>query len=112
MRAHGSFEEKPARLEFSNNVTQPMSRNAALPNQIRLVGMLHEGGENTLWHGTPLIALYNKHVAGGKYHVAANEAAGQDLGWLVKAMLSEDKRTYEVRNDGYVNSYRWIGNEP
>jgi hypothetical protein len=70
------------------------------------------GGENFHWHGTPLMALYDKHASAGKDDAAANEAAGRDLGWLVKAVLSADKRTFEASHNGYVNSYRWVGNEP
>lgn len=69
------------------------------------------GGENFFWHGTPLIALYDKHANAGKDDAAATEAAGRDLGWLVKTVLAEDKRTFEVSNNGYVNTYRWVGNE-
>lgn len=69
------------------------------------------GGENSHWHGTPLMALYDKHASAGKGDAAAVEAAGRDLGWLVKAVLSEDKRTFEAHHNGYVNSYRWVGNE-
>jgi hypothetical protein len=70
------------------------------------------GGENSLWRRTPLIALYEKHTAGGKDHAAANKAAGRDLGWLVKAVLSEDKRRFEVHHNGFVNTYRWLRNRP
>jgi hypothetical protein len=29
------------------------------------------------------------------------EAAGRDLGWLLKAVLSKDKRSFEADNNGY-----------
>ena len=70
------------------------------------------GGENALWHGTPLLALYEKHADAGKDDVAANEAAAKDLGWLVKSVLAGDKRSFEVHNNGYVNTYKWVGKEP
>jgi hypothetical protein len=70
------------------------------------------GGQNTRWHGTPLMVLYENHKARGKDDAAAIEAAGQDLGWLVKRFLSEDKRTFEFDNAGFVNTYRWVGDEP
>ncbi|MCI0693423.1 hypothetical protein L0337_15635 [candidate division KSB1 bacterium] len=69
------------------------------------------GGENFEWKGTPLYVLYQKHIANGKNHESAVEFAAKDLGWLVKAVLKEDKRTFEVVKI-WANSYRWIGNEP
>ncbi len=69
------------------------------------------GGENASWAGTPLYALYAKHVAQGKTGKAASDAAGRDLGWLVKTVLSEDKRTFESSKDGLVSSYHWVGGE-
>ncbi len=70
------------------------------------------GGENFDWNGTPLQVLYNKHISVGKTHEAAVEDAAKDLGWLVKAVLDEDKRTFEVGKAGLVSSYKWVGNEP
>ena len=54
------------------------------------------GGENFFWEGTPLIVLYEKHIALGKSNDSAIEDAAKDLGWLVKSVLSNDKRTYTV----------------
>ena len=71
-----------------------------------------EGGENYEWEGTPLIVLYEKHIALGKAIDAAVEDAGKDLGWLLKAVLSEDKRHFEVGRSGLTAGYRWTGNEP
>ena len=70
------------------------------------------GGENLDWNGTPLQVLYDKHVSSGKDNDAAFEAAAKDLGWLVKALLDDDKRTFLIDKEGLVNSYRWVGNEP
>ena len=70
------------------------------------------GGENFDWDGTPLYALYQKHIDAGKDNNSAIESAAKDLGWLVKTMLSDDKRTYEASKAGLVSSYRWVGNEP
>lgn len=70
------------------------------------------GGENFDWDRTPLITLFRKHEASGKSNSAAIEAAGQDAGWLLKAVVEEDKRTFETRKDGQVRSYRWRGGEP
>lgn len=70
------------------------------------------GGENFEWQGTPLFALYQKHIHAGKDNDCAIEDAAKDLGWLVKTILAEDKRTFEVSMSGLVRSYRWVGNEP
>lgn len=74
------------------------------------------GGENFEWAGTPLHALYLKHISTGKGDDEAIKSAAKDLGWLTKTVLSEDKRTFEAGKvggpDGEVSSYRWIGNEP
>jgi hypothetical protein len=70
------------------------------------------GGENFEWKGTPLYVLYQKHIDSGKDHETAIEFAAKDLGWLVKTVLADDKRTFEIRQDWASNSYRWIGNQP
>lgn len=69
------------------------------------------GGENFFWEGTPLIVLYKKHIALGKTNESAIEDAAKDLGWIVKSVLSRDKRTYAVEKAGLVNGYKWVGNE-
>ena len=69
------------------------------------------GGENYEWSGTPLIVLYEKHINSGKSSDEAIEAAAKDLGWLLKSVLSEDKRHYEAGRSGLTAGYRWIGNE-
>jgi hypothetical protein len=70
------------------------------------------GGLNWIWHDTPLQVLYDKHANSGKDNEAAMEAAAKDLGWLTKAVLSDDRRSFDVRKAGLVSSYRWVGNEP
>ncbi|MFZ1492655.1 MAG: hypothetical protein WAU60_04490 [Candidatus Competibacter denitrificans] len=70
------------------------------------------GGENFFWEGTPLIALYEKHIKLGKTNDSAIEDAAKDLGWIVKSVLARDKRTYRLEKAGLVNSYTWVGNEP
>lgn len=69
------------------------------------------GSENFEWKGTPLFVLYKKHKNGGKDHKSALKSAAKDLGWLMKAVLADDKRTFKVSKSGLVNSYCWIGNE-
>ena len=70
------------------------------------------GGENYEWEGTPLCVLYDKHINLGKPSEDAVKDAGKDLGWLLKAVLAEDKRSFEVGQSGLTAGYRWIGNEP
>ncbi len=70
------------------------------------------GGENFEWRGTPLYGLYQKHINDGKDNDSAIECAAKDLGWLVKTVLAEDKRTFEASKSGLVSNYRWVGNEP
>ncbi len=68
------------------------------------------GGDNYEWEGTPLFVLYEKHIALGKESNAAIKAAGKDLGWLLKAFLHEDKRTFEAGRSGLTAGYRCVGN--
>ena len=70
------------------------------------------GGENFEWAGTPPSVLYQKHINAGKDNESAIECAAKDLGWLMKTVLSDDKRTFEAGKAGLVANYRWIGNEP
>ncbi|MFA6102818.1 MAG: hypothetical protein WC721_11570 [Victivallaceae bacterium] len=70
------------------------------------------GGENFEWNGTPLYALYQKHIDDGKDNDTAIVSAAKDLGWLVKTVLNNDRRTFESGKSGLVNVYRWVGNEP
>lgn len=67
------------------------------------------GGDNADWGGTPLQALYDKHVQLGKDHPAAFDAAAIDLGWLVKAVLEADARKFTVSKSGRANAYLWVG---
>lgn len=70
------------------------------------------GGENYEWQGTPLVVLYEKHIKLGKAGESAVDAAGKDLGWLLKDVLAEDKRHFEAGRSGLTAGYRWLGNEP
>jgi hypothetical protein len=70
------------------------------------------GGANFDWDGTPLIVLYEKHFKAGKDKASAIEAAAKDLGWLVKTVLDEDKRTFIPSKSGLVSHYQWVGDEP
>lgn len=70
------------------------------------------GGENQEWFGTPLYALYEKHLNQGKSSREAYDGAGIDLGWILKSVLTDDKRTFEVGPPAGANTYRWVGGEP
>jgi hypothetical protein len=61
------------------------------------------GGDNYHWEGTPMFALYEKSND-------VNQAA-KDAGWLLKKMLSNDKRTYLTSKHGLVRQYCWNGEE-
>ncbi len=66
------------------------------------------GGLNTDWTDTPLYPLYAKHVGKGKPSKEAAESAGRDLGWIVKTVLADDKRTFEASKGELVSQYRWL----
>lgn len=61
------------------------------------------GGENKDWNDTPLQKIYDYYVKKG-VNDAVNRAA-VDVGWLLKSVLSEDKKwTYDETN-GYTKEY-------
>ncbi|HWB06279.1 MAG TPA: hypothetical protein VG796_24865 [Verrucomicrobiales bacterium] len=70
------------------------------------------GGPNFDWQGTPLYPLFERHLASGKTPKAAIKRAAIDLGWLVKTVISEDKRTFAASDAGRARGYSWLGNEP
>jgi hypothetical protein len=69
------------------------------------------GGLNNNWNGTPLQVLYDRHINAGKNAEEAFESAAKDLGWIVKTLLSEDRRTFEWEKSGLVNTYLLVGDE-
>ncbi len=69
------------------------------------------GGENFEWAGTPLYCLYEKHINKGKDVESAIDEAGKDLGWILKSVLDEDKRSFKTYDKGMTKGYKWIGNE-
>ena len=64
------------------------------------------GGDNFYWQGTPLLPLYSKHE-----HKTSDPVkdAGKDAGWLLKAVIAEDKRLFDTRKQEMIRQYRWIG---
>ncbi len=66
------------------------------------------GGENTNWYGTPLQLIHKKHKDAGKDDDSAFEASARDIGWIIKSVLHNDSRHFEVDTSGYGNAYRWV----
>lgn len=63
------------------------------------------GGDNTLWAGTPLMPIYNKHN-----HLSDDEAftaAAKDAGWLLKHAIVNDSRIFDTEKNGIVRQYKW-----
>lgn len=63
------------------------------------------GGENYYWSGTPIHLLYDKHK--GRQDDPVKEA-GKDAGWMLKAVISEDKRLFKTEKKKLTRHYRWI----
>lgn len=66
------------------------------------------GGDNFHWEGTPLIALYAKQQAAGVADPEAIERAGRESGWLLKRVISEDRRTFDTKEEEQIRKYRWV----
>ena len=71
------------------------------------------GGENYYWQGTPLIVLYEKHSNKDKSYDEAVKGAAIDSGWLLKRVLSDDRREFKPDDqddpqDFGIRSYKWI----
>lgn len=63
------------------------------------------GGENTYWLDTPLAIIYRKYA-----HLSdseAFEAAAKDAGWILKRVISSDKRLFDTEVRELVRHYRW-----
>jgi hypothetical protein len=69
------------------------------------------GGENFDWKGTPLYALYSKHISAGLTNEEAIDQAGKDGGWLLKSLLDRDKRNFETKTDARSRIYLWMGEQ-
>lgn len=66
------------------------------------------GGENTDWSETPLEALYQKHILLKKDVESANKVAGQEAGQVLKLVLKNDSRKFELSDAGLSNGYVWV----
>lgn len=62
------------------------------------------GGDNHVWNGTPLQPLYNKH---NNKKADPVKEAGKDGGWLLKAVISNDRRKFQTKKENLVRKYRW-----
>ena len=63
------------------------------------------GGDNKDWGGTPLQCIYEYH----KYIKMAKrpaEDAAKDVGWLFKAILNDDERTFEYAGKDTGSIYK------
>ena len=67
------------------------------------------GGENFDWSDTPLFVLYERHRIRGKSDEQAIEDAGKDLGWILKQVLADDKRTFIASDADMAKGYKWDG---
>ena len=66
------------------------------------------GGANFDWSGTPLLALYKKHIHLGKTEPQAIRAAGRDAGWILKGVLQSDQRFFEIVRNARAAGYQWL----
>ena len=59
-------------------------------------------------HGpaTPLYTLWEKHKKLGANNPV--KSAGIDAGWILKKVILNDKRKFELRESELTNKYRWI----
>lgn len=66
------------------------------------------GGDNFHWESTPLIALYAKQKTAGVPDPEAIERAGRESGWLLKRVISEDRRTFATKEEEQIRKYQWL----
>jgi hypothetical protein len=65
------------------------------------------GGDNFYWQGTPLVVLFNKHIAAGSADAEAVEKAGREGGWLLKRVIADDKRAFNTKKEELIRQYLW-----
>lgn len=54
------------------------------------------GGNNRNWGDTPMQKLYDYQLKEGKTYDEAFELAARDAGWLLKTILNDDSREFEI----------------
>src|SRR4051794_17787434 len=65
------------------------------------------GGVNYFWQGTPLVTLYDNHIAAGRRSPVAVDRAGKEGGWLLKDVIVNDSRIFDTRLAFRIRQYRW-----
>lgn len=69
------------------------------------------GGENFYWDGTPLLALYKKHVKLGSADPVVS--AAMDLGLMLRQVIEKDKRRFTTKKvkqlKYHIRKYQWDG---
>lgn len=68
-------------------------------------------GLNYYWQGTPLYPLFEKHKKQGASNDEAVDAAGKELGRLLKIVIANDKREFHTRPGFQIREYFWTGRE-
>lgn len=64
------------------------------------------GDENFHWQGTPLFAL---HIGYEEYgSESPKKEAGKAAGRLLKRVIIEDRRYFEVKEEEHITKYRWV----
>lgn len=71
------------------------------------------GGKNYYWQGTPLIVVYEqfRKANPNKSSEYAEEMAAKAIGHMLKRVIVDDKRTFDMRKQDMVNQYIWTGSE-
>ena len=64
------------------------------------------GGENRNWGGTPLQCIYEDHVKTGSDNPAG--MAAKDVGHLLRSVLENDKRIFELVGDQRGKIYKKV----
>lgn len=67
------------------------------------------GGENFNWKRTPLQPLYELQIAKGHDHELALTEAAKVLGHILKKVLFNDRRVFEINTKEWTNVYKWTG---
>ena len=65
------------------------------------------GGDNYFWQGTPLVSLFDRHIAAGRSDPTAVSLAGKEGGWLLKDVIVNDSRVFDTRLAFRIREYRW-----
>lgn len=71
------------------------------------------GGKNYYWQGTPLIVVYERFRKANpqKSSEYAEDMAAKTIGHMLKRVIVDDKRTFDMRKQDIVNKYKWKGAE-